>query len=440
MKWDFIGGGLGVEAIGIALFVALPPPWWPKMPTSLVHLGISSGIVLGSVGLALIVVGILPTQLENRTGPFALLAFAIGLGISSLMWWHWIGASPEEADNDVSLDGRILVECTDAALPTTMPANGKQIYSLSVHPAAQQAQLGRFILPAGAPVNWGIKSLAAYKCEVTNFSSSVVARLVIPFKVQFFKNEKTDTGTRAGDLIKEEDQPMPIPALRENGSEVFEFYIRNNSDLFATVFVPAEASAWVVGDDQGRTVKLMKPTFYRGLSLFPLEWETAKDSPQLPAVTQAQPVELPVPETGAIIWDNNKQFLVVTGGGPSAQINSILLQGDSTRAVSFKAAYAISGRTGHKQDLVANVQSQGAYYPVTDVDIPPKAAVWLELIFKPPLSITEFSDQWGALSVTMAYQDGTTYTHNFDETYVRDKLERMVPNAIGPRVTPRQNK
>jgi hypothetical protein len=66
--------------------------------------------------------------------------------------------------------------------------------------------------------------------------------------------------------------------------------------------------------------------------------------------------------------------------------------------------------------------------------------VWLELIFKPPLSITELLDQWGALSVTMAYQDGTTYTHNFDETYVRDKLERMVPNAIGPRVTPRQNK
>jgi hypothetical protein len=163
----------------------------------------------------------------------------------------------------------------------------------------------------------------------------------------------------------------------------------------------------------------------------PLHETTPGPSPQ-PAAPPAAPTE-----TGPIIWDDYRQFVVVTGGGPSAQINSILLQGTSTKAVNFKAAYAVSGRTGHKQDFVANVQSVGAYYPVTAVDIPPKAAVWIELPFKPPLSITEFLDQWGTLSVTMKYQDGTTYARNFDENYVRDKLSHMVPNAFGPRVTPK---
>jgi hypothetical protein len=145
----------------------------------------------------------------------------------------------------------------------------------------------------------------------------------------------------------------------------------------------------------------------------------------------------PAAETGPIIWEDSGQFVVVTGGGRSAQIDSILLQGTSTRAVNFKSAYAVSGRTGHKQDFVANVQSVGAYYPVTAVDIPPEAPVWIELLFKPALSITEFQDQWGSLSVTMKYQDGTTYTRDFDEGYIRAKLMRMVPNAFGPRMTPR---
>jgi hypothetical protein len=155
-----------------------------------------------------------------------------------------------------------------------------------------------------------------------------------------------------------------------------------------------------------------------------------------PSSQPAAPPTAPT-QTGPIIWDDYTQFVVVTGGGPSAQINSILLQGTSTKAVNFKAAYGISGRTGHKKDFVANVQSVGAYYPVTDVDIPAKAPVWIELVFKPPLSIPEFLDQWGALSVTMEYKDGTTYTREFDENYVRDKLSRMVPTAFGPRVTPR---
>jgi hypothetical protein len=275
MKWDFFGGGLGVAGIGLALLLALPPPWWPKMPTSVVHGGILSGVTLCSIGLALLLVGILPGQLESRAGPCILLATAIGLAISSLIWWHWDVVSPEVSRNDGSLDGTILVECTDAALPSVMPASGN-LFHLALSPAAKQVQLGRFTLPPGAPVNWGFKSVASFKCEVKNFGKIAVAHLEIPFKVSFYENVKTETGGRSGDLVKEEDQSIPIPALREKALEAFEFYIYNASDLYVNLLIPADASAWLVGEDNERTVKLMKPTFYRGLPLHPAEWK-AKD-------------------------------------------------------------------------------------------------------------------------------------------------------------------
>jgi hypothetical protein len=270
MKWDLFGGGLAVIAIGLTLSLALPPPWWPKMPSSLVHGCIAFGVIIAIIGLALLLVGILPAQLESRAGPLVLFATALGLATSSLMWWHWIGVSTEESEDNESLDGRILVECTDEALPSAIPASGN-LFHLSLHPAATQVQLGRFSLPPGAPVNWGIKSVGTYKCEVKNFSKAVIAHVEIPFKVMFYKDEKTEHGGRSGDLVKEEDQPIQIPALRENASDAFEFYIYNTSELYVTVLIPTEASAWLVGEDDKRTVKLMKPTFYRGLTLYPAE-------------------------------------------------------------------------------------------------------------------------------------------------------------------------
>lgn len=292
MKWEFFGGGLAVIAIGLTLVLALPPPWWPKMPASVVHSGILLGVTLCNIGLALLLIGIWPTQFESRSLPSLLFALAIGLAISSLMWWHWIGESAAEADDNDSLDGRILVECTDAALPTVMPPSGN-LYHLSLHPVATQVQLGRFSLPPGAPVNWGIKSVGTYKCEVKNFSKTVMAHVDIPFKVMFYKNVKTDHGARSGDLVKEVDQPISIPALRENALDTFEFYICNTSDLYGTVLIPTEASVWLVGEDNGRTVKLMKPTFYKGLPLYP-----AERLPQAEAVKEKPPWTCPASVDG----------------------------------------------------------------------------------------------------------------------------------------------
>jgi hypothetical protein len=52
-----IGTGLGVVAVGIALFVGLPPPWWSQMPKHLVRFGVHLGVFVFFFGVWLILVG-----------------------------------------------------------------------------------------------------------------------------------------------------------------------------------------------------------------------------------------------------------------------------------------------------------------------------------------------------------------------------------------------
>jgi hypothetical protein len=151
------------------------------------------------------------------------------------------------------------------------------------------------------------------------------------------------------------------------------------------------------------------------------------------------PATPPTPiEMGPITWDIDSQLLVVSGGGPDARVHGALIQGKSATSVSIKEAYAISGLTGHRQDLMANVQYKG-YYPVTKVDIPPQAPVQLDLVWEPPLSTRDFLDQWGKFRIIIIYND-TTFEHEFDEAFVRRKLQQMNPGAFGPRVTPKDDK
>ncbi len=138
---------------------------------------------------------------------------------------------------------------------------------------------------------------------------------------------------------------------------------------------------------------------------------------------------------GPVVWNLDSQFVVGSPAGPGGTINAVLLQGESTASVAIKEAYAVSGLTGHKGELMADVEYRGEY-PVDKIDIPPGAPVWLELDFKPPLSVGEFISQWGRFRVTIVYDNGT-YRHDSDENYIRGKIQQIIPNAFGPHVMPR---
>jgi hypothetical protein len=155
---------------------------------------------------------------------------------------------------------------------------------------------------------------------------------------------------------------------------------------------------------------------------------------------QQQGVSSPPPppaQSGPIIWNTDGQLFVV-GGDAVHSVHGALFRGISTTLVTIKEAYAISGLTGRRQELKANIPNRG-YYDADKVDIPPQAAVQLDLVWNPPIPLKDFVDQWGKFHITIAY-NGITYEREFDETYVRQKIREQSPDAFGPRVTPRDDK
>jgi hypothetical protein len=137
---------------------------------------------------------------------------------------------------------------------------------------------------------------------------------------------------------------------------------------------------------------------------------------------------------GPIKWATDFA-LVASGGGPNALIHAILFQGVSSSTVPMKDAYVVSELTGHKQQLMANIPYGGGAVPLDQIEsIPPGANIDLVIEWKPPLSITDFLNQWGKIHFTAVYGD-TTYETRFDEDGIRQKVFREIQGAGGPRVT-----
>ena len=87
MRWEYIGSGLGLIGIGVTLVLALPPPWWPKISSELIHAGVLSGVVLVLLGVCVLVVGIVPGLPAGKIGPILLAALGTSFLIASAIWY-----------------------------------------------------------------------------------------------------------------------------------------------------------------------------------------------------------------------------------------------------------------------------------------------------------------------------------------------------------------
>ena len=148
----------------------------------------------------------------------------------------------------------------------------------------------------------------------------------------------------------------------------------------------------------------------------------------------------PVPSGGPIVWNSpeERQLFVVGADASGYIVSGALFWGESTEPVSITEAYAVSGMTGHKQELKANVPNRG-YFPVDKVDIPPGAPVHLDLTWNPPIPLKDFLTQWGQFHVVVKY-NGVKYERDYDEALVRQKLQQQAPDMFGPQMTPRDEK
>jgi hypothetical protein len=88
MRWEYVGTGLAFVGIGITLMVALPPPWWPKMPPPLVHIGVIVGALLTVVGVIIAVFGMWPVLPSPKIAVLGMGSAVLIFGACAL--WFWI--------------------------------------------------------------------------------------------------------------------------------------------------------------------------------------------------------------------------------------------------------------------------------------------------------------------------------------------------------------
>lgn len=94
MRWEYFGTGLAFLGIGITMVLALPPPWWPKMPPSLVRFGLFCGLALIIFGGALTIMGIWPDALRARLWPILAMAAGIFIFVAACFWFASIEVKP----------------------------------------------------------------------------------------------------------------------------------------------------------------------------------------------------------------------------------------------------------------------------------------------------------------------------------------------------------
>ena len=87
MKWEYIGAGLALIGIGVTLVLALPPPWWPKMSSQLIHVGVLSGVVLVLVGVCILVIGVVPGLPAGKIGPIFLTVLGVLFFVAGIIWY-----------------------------------------------------------------------------------------------------------------------------------------------------------------------------------------------------------------------------------------------------------------------------------------------------------------------------------------------------------------
>jgi hypothetical protein len=110
---------------------------------------------------------------------------------------------------------------------------------------------------------------------------------------------------------------------------------------------------------------------------------------------------------------------------------------ESVSPVKIKDAYVLSGLTGEKLQfkVLTRTPQNDEFVPVDKInEIPAGASIELFAEFSEQLSVGDFFNRWGKITITVLYGGGD-YSRSFDEAYMRQQVAGLIPGAAGPRVT-----
>jgi hypothetical protein len=88
MNWNYVGTGLALIGIGLAVVLApLPPSWWPNMPKALIQAVFAVGSVVSLIGVLLVAVGVSPVLKDKTLWPqTGMVIFALGF-VFCAVWY-----------------------------------------------------------------------------------------------------------------------------------------------------------------------------------------------------------------------------------------------------------------------------------------------------------------------------------------------------------------
>jgi len=125
----------------------------------------------------------------------------------------------------------------------------------------------------GTPLNWdigwGVPS--AHVCEVYNYGSAPIFAVMIAFKIEYRANEKTENGSRAGEIVSSQDFTVRINKLDPGKDSPFVFYAYNQSNYWAYVAPPENAEFSLAEQQERRAAKVMLPQQFWTLTLPPYQ-------------------------------------------------------------------------------------------------------------------------------------------------------------------------
>jgi len=160
----------------------------------------------------------------------------------------------------------LFVECHSVLPPSAVPPEG-MISVLQLWPLPAENGGGGLAEIYGIPgkeLAWptaqGI-ALAFRRCTLTNYSANALLNVSMSLHLTFrraVKDAQQPGATRSGDVALSRDWPISVPQVGVGPDHSLVFYIFNMSEQFADASFPESATAQLAGENERRTVKLLR--------------------------------------------------------------------------------------------------------------------------------------------------------------------------------------
>jgi hypothetical protein len=168
----------------------------------------------------------------------------------------------------LGLNQTVLFECEGSQLPEVVPQDG--LYDFQITGTSLD---GSYVSPSqkpGTKLDWSNNlPIHAYLCRFSNFGKVPILNVQTDMTLNYREVLKIENGTKAGAIINTKTISTPRINLEGGKSNGVELYFRNRSMYWVEIFVPTEAKAQVIGNNQWQTIKLIPSGHFGSFALPP---------------------------------------------------------------------------------------------------------------------------------------------------------------------------